>query len=183
MHRQYFRLTLFTVFVMLLLISCGLLPPTPAADIDAVYTEAARTVSVQLTQQAFGTLVAQLTQIATNYTPTPTTGVIVQTPGQTPIAPTNTMQAPPQPPAASPTPPPPPTATTRPVRCNQAAFVKDVTVSDGTVFSPGAEFTKVWRLHNSGSCTWDTSYSLVFVDGDRLARRSKRPPGWCCKTG
>jgi hypothetical protein len=39
-----------------------------------------------------------------------------------------------------------------------------VTIPDNTDFSPGATFTKTWRLKNSGVCAWNTSYVLV-VDG------------------
>lgn len=47
---------------------------------------------------------------------------------------------------------------------NSAEFIEDVTVPDGTVFSPGESFKKVWRLKNTGSCTWDRSYR-VFSSG------------------
>jgi hypothetical protein len=46
--------------------------------------------------------------------------------------------------------------------------VADVSVPDGMVFSSGATFTKTWRLRNSGSCTWSSSYTLVFVSGDQI---------------
>jgi hypothetical protein len=49
---------------------------------------------------------------------------------------------------------------------NSAEFVKDVTIPDGEIVTPGAPFTKTWRLINSGTCTWDDSYALVLVDGD-----------------
>ena len=52
--------------------------------------------------------------------------------------------------------------------CDQAQFVTDVTVPDGTTFAPNAPFTKTWRLKNVGTCTWTTAYSLVFVSGDRM---------------
>nr|BAL57194.1 hypothetical protein HGMM_F48B01C10 [uncultured prokaryote] len=52
--------------------------------------------------------------------------------------------------------------------CNQAQFVADLTVADGTTFAPGTSFTKTWRLMNVGSCTWTTAYRLVFVGGDSL---------------
>src|SRR5690349_12154805 len=49
------------------------------------------------------------------------------------------------------------TKTTKPVStCDSAAYVKDVTIPDGTIFSPGAQFTKTWRLQNIGTCTWTT---------------------------
>ena len=49
---------------------------------------------------------------------------------------------------------------------DRAQFVADVTVPDGTRYDPGATFTKTWRLKNIGTCTWTTSYTLVFDSGD-----------------
>lgn len=51
---------------------------------------------------------------------------------------------------------------------DRAQFVTDVTVPDGTRFDPGATFKKTWRLKNIGTCTWTTSYSLVFDTGERM---------------
>jgi hypothetical protein len=48
------------------------------------------------------------------------------------------------------------------------AYVADVTVPDGTDFSPREKFTKTWRLRNAGAGTWTTAYALVFIDGDRM---------------
>ena len=50
--------------------------------------------------------------------------------------------------------------------CNRAQFIMDVTVRDGSRFDPGDTFTKTWRLRNTGSCTWDTNYALVFDSGE-----------------
>jgi Ig-like domain-containing protein/CARDB protein len=55
-----------------------------------------------------------------------------------------------------------------PTNCDKAAFVADITVPDGTLFSPNAAFTKTWRLKNAGSCTWTKSYSIVFYSGDQM---------------
>jgi len=41
-------------------------------------------------------------------------------------------------------------------------------VPDHSVFTPGSQFTKVWRLKNNGTCTWTTNYRVVFVSGDLL---------------
>jgi predicted RecA/RadA family phage recombinase len=61
------------------------------------------------------------------------------------------------------------TATPTPTSCTLgAAFVADVTVPDGTVFSPGASFDKIWRIRNSGSCPWQSGYMWVFVSGDQM---------------
>jgi hypothetical protein len=52
--------------------------------------------------------------------------------------------------------------------CDWAQFVTDVTVPDGSVYQPGATFTKTWRLKNIGTCTWTPSYSMVFVSGTQM---------------
>jgi next-to-BRCA1 protein 1 len=49
-----------------------------------------------------------------------------------------------------------------------ARFVQDVTIFDGTEFAPGAAFTKIWRLRNSGTCAWPKSTQLIHVGGDEL---------------
>ncbi|MEJ2556023.1 MAG: NBR1-Ig-like domain-containing protein [Anaerolineae bacterium] len=51
---------------------------------------------------------------------------------------------------------------------DSAAFVADVTVPDCSQLEPGTSFNKTWRLRNTGTCTWDTSYQLVFVGGLQL---------------
>ncbi len=63
---------------------------------------------------------------------------------------------------------PAPRPATAVATCDWAQFVADVTVPDGTIFKPGASFTKTWRMKNIGSCTWTTAYSLVFYAGDQL---------------
>jgi hypothetical protein len=52
--------------------------------------------------------------------------------------------------------------------CNAAAFILDVTVPDGTTYTSGTSFTKTWRLKNVGTCTWTSSYTLVFSSGDAM---------------
>jgi hypothetical protein len=55
---------------------------------------------------------------------------------------------------------------------DKATFVADVNVPDGTWFDKGVAFDKTWRLRNSGKCTWDTRYQLVFVGGEQLGGAS-----------
>jgi len=64
------------------------------------------------------------------------------------------------------TPEGPPTKTPEP--CNHAKFISE-TVEDGADFDPNENFTKTWRLKNDGTCTWNTNYKLVFVDGDQMS--------------
>jgi Ig-like domain from next to BRCA1 gene len=49
--------------------------------------------------------------------------------------------------------------------CNNSAFVADVTIPDQSVLQPGRNFDKTWRLQNTGSCTWDDGYALVYIGG------------------
>ncbi len=69
--------------------------------------------------------------------------------------------------------PVPPTNT--PTCIPDSAFVTDVTVPDNTVFEPGEQFDKVWRLRNSGSCPWDEGYKLAFVYGDQMGAPASQP--------
>lgn len=59
--------------------------------------------------------------------------------------------------------------------CDQIEFVADVTVEDDSVFDPGDSFTKTWRLRNAGTCTWTTSYALIFVDGRKMDGPDVKP--------
>lgn len=60
----------------------------------------------------------------------------------------------------------------QPKGCDDALFVSDVTIPDGTQFAPGATFTKTWKIQNSGSCAWTTAYSVYFVSGDGMGGSS-----------
>lgn len=91
--------------------------------------------------------ILQQSQVAATYTPLPT---------QTPL-PTYTYY---------PDQPHPPAATAKP--CNQASFISE-TVEDNTEFTVNEEFTKSWRLKNTGTCTWNPNYELVFSSGDRMS--------------
>ena len=55
---------------------------------------------------------------------------------------------------------------------DDATFVSDITIPDGTVLSPGQSFTKIWRLRNSGTSTWGSGYELVFVGGNQMGAPS-----------
>jgi hypothetical protein len=52
--------------------------------------------------------------------------------------------------------------------CNNAIYISDVTIPDGTVLAPGAKFVKTWMLENTGTCTWSTNYQLIFITGDQM---------------
>lgn len=96
----------------------------------------------------------------------------MQLPTQGAAEPVNTAPAPAEQATLTPVPLPtlaPPTATVTasptPDTCNQARFIEDVTVVDGTRISPSAAFTKTWRIQNTGTCTWNTNYAVVYDGG------------------
>ena len=49
--------------------------------------------------------------------------------------------------------------------CNDATFISDVTIADGTVLAPGESFTKTWEFQNTGTCAWTEDYLITFVSG------------------
>lgn len=60
--------------------------------------------------------------------------------------------------------------TATPAACkNDAVYIADVTVPDGTVLAPGATRTKTWRVKNTGTCTWGTGYQFAFISGDAMS--------------
>jgi ABC-type amino acid transport substrate-binding protein len=72
------------------------------------------------------------------------------------------------------TPLPPMPTTTPPICINGMKYVADVTIPDNnmknpTFINPGAGFAKVWRLQNTGTCTWTPSYHLAYAYGNVAA--------------
>jgi hypothetical protein len=49
-----------------------------------------------------------------------------------------------------------------------AQFIADVTVPDGATIPLRANFIKTWRVRNTGSCTWNNTYKLVFASGNQF---------------
>jgi hypothetical protein len=55
---------------------------------------------------------------------------------------------------------------TRQLDCeNQLEFIDDLTIPDGTEVGPGESISKRWLVKNTGSCSWDKSYSLQLISG------------------
>ncbi len=52
--------------------------------------------------------------------------------------------------------------------CNDAVYVSDVTIPDGTILAPGEEFKKTWQFQNTGTCDWSEDYLLTFISGDDM---------------
>lgn len=56
--------------------------------------------------------------------------------------------------------------------CDNAEFLSE-TIVDKAQLTPGTEFVKTWTLRNSGTCTWNNDYRVVFVDGEAMTTSTK----------
>lgn len=52
--------------------------------------------------------------------------------------------------------------------CTLSANLTQEDPPDGTIFKPGESFLKTWWLQNTGTCTWDSTYKLVYWDGELM---------------
>ncbi len=150
--KKYFILIVILT-ISSILVSCNFpsaAQPTVAGP-DALLTIAAQTVD------------AMATRLGSESTSSP-----LETP-----APGGTATPPSQ--GGTPTPQASQTAGTE-IPCDQAAYVQDATIPDGTNFLPGTSFTKTWTIKNTGSCGWDGTYSIVFGDqGDVMGGSVSSP--------
>lgn len=131
-------LTLITVLILTACASGG----TPAPTATAVDINAVQTTVVE-------TIVAKVTQTAAaqpsataTLTPAPKTPTVTVTPTA----------------AASGT----------AALCDNSAFVSDASVPDGTQMTAGQAFVKTWRVKNTGTCSWKTTYRLIYAYGEKL---------------
>lgn len=145
MKNKAIAISILSILVFLIT-ACGAspTPAQPTPDVAAVRTSAASTVE------------ARFTLTAAAFTPT------------LPPIPTDTATPEPEDTAT-------PTATSQVIAvitntqgtevplCDSLTFVADVTIPDGTVMAPGQEFTKTWRVKNTGVCPWGAGYVLAYA--------------------
>ena len=140
--QKFIGFSLLAVFA-LVLSACGgsSKEPTPTPlDPNLIAAQAIATFAMGLTQTAFAQPTVTLT-----LTPAPTSTLAAT------FAPlgTNTGAAPVN-------------------TCDVSVFTFIETIPDGTPMAPGQNFDKSWRLQNSGTCNWDSSYRLKWVGGSPL---------------
>ncbi len=147
--------------------ACGTSVPASATpDVFAIHTFAAQTV------------VAELTQTAAVNTPTPeATATEIEAPSTATAVPTSVETA---------TPIPTETSTITPTIiveasptdqfCDNAAWVADVSVQDGTEMSPGQNFEKTWLIKNTGTCIWGEGYHMVFGYDEKMNGQARALP-------
>ncbi len=129
--------------ISFVLASCGpKVEPAPTVDPNMIMTQVALTVQADVTRIALMTPSATLPPPPTaTLPPVPTLALPTGQPIQAPL------------PSSSP---------------DNATWIADVTIPDGTVFWKNQSFTKTWKIMNTGTTTWDTTYKLVYVDGPIL---------------
>ncbi|MEA3326949.1 MAG: NBR1-Ig-like domain-containing protein [Chloroflexota bacterium] len=54
---------------------------------------------------------------------------------------------------------------------NDATFVQDVTIPINSYLTAGSNFTKIWRVSNSGTCDW-IGYQLIHISGELFGTTS-----------
>jgi len=143
MFNKKFPIIFFTVFMVIVQLACNFpsntATPDPFATLNGLYTASALTLEAASTP--------------TGFTTTPGLPLPTATLGGSVIA-TNTLI---------------PTVSVPVSRCDAAQFLSDVTYPDGSLVTRKDSFVKIWRIKNVGTCSWTTSYALVFTSGDQLS--------------
>ncbi len=162
MKTKFWMIVTVSIISTLLLGACSsLVPQTGSDQADDASRQATLVAQAVEATSTTGALQTQVAQLQTQVAVTPTEAPPQDTATPTIVPPTATPTLVPTATAVPPTPTPS-------IPCNAIAFVRDVTIPDGSVLTPGMYFTKTWRLRNVGSCTWTPLYDLVFVSGDSM---------------
>lgn len=145
-------------FSILLALTAGLLQacaPASTPGVTMVPQEQLNT-SVAGTMAVLETKVAVLAETATS---APT---VTRAPSSTPMPAAGTQTVQPKSPSGT--------------GClDMMTFLGDVTIPDNAIIPPGTVFKKTWAVKNTGYCTWDQNYSIVFTGGDQLGGPASTP--------
>lgn len=151
MFKSRFRFIIIPTLLIFILSSCNMPGSTPQSSLETIPLETAVALTIE----------AELADTDTqdqNQDPDPAP----ETPQPETTEPTVTQEA-------------TVTPSSTPLPCNQARFVKDVSIPDGKVFPPDKNFAKTWRLRNTGSCAWTSGYKIIFDGGDAMGGASEVP--------
>ena len=141
----------FTLIALIsLLYACGpTAPVVPTIDTNTIHTAAAETVIAEFTQTVRAippTSAATATEASTDIPADTLSPTVTAVPTNNPFESTPTE-----------------------IICDDAKWVSDVTVPDGTEMTPGQDFVKTWKIQNTGSCTWGTGYTVIFAYGEKMS--------------
>jgi len=173
LFRKFPRHALITLLTAaLVLTACNVgAEPSPTLDVNAINTAIVGTTIAQFSEQFTQTALAVPPTVAPSDTPIPLptlTSVVTDPNAQ----PTVSLASPTV--AAGITPlagftqlPSPVAAATQALgdECSNNVFEGDITIPDGTILKGGEDFQKIWKIRNTGSCTWDDGYTLVYIGG------------------
>lgn len=138
----------------------GMPTPTSRPTFTPTITE---TQAVQETQAAGGEATAAPPPLVIGVTDTPALpGLPTAIPSFTPLPPVSSVATPEQ-------------------LCKNSAFIEDVTVADYTQFKPWDKFYKVWRMQNTGTCTWDDGFYFAAWSGPPSMGTSPEIKPWKIK--
>jgi hypothetical protein len=152
MHKHSIGIALILILSALVLAACG---PSASQETPTSTPLSVEAISTAAVQTAF----AQLTLEAPTITPTPT---FTNTPDVTATPTLNATATKPAP---------------TPAGCANMKFISDPTIPDGTQMPVGQAFTKTWRVQNTGTCDWTTSFKLVFSYGEAMGGQAVNMAG------
>ncbi|MFN8411984.1 MAG: NBR1-Ig-like domain-containing protein [Anaerolineales bacterium] len=135
-----------STIIMLLLSACG----AESTPDPAISTAIALTVSAQSAGQPATS--APIEPAAPTATQGPLQFIPTLTPLVSLVSPTPTIKS---------------VSSTGKSDCANASMVSE-TIPDGTIYTPGEQFTKTWEIKNESNCTWGTDYKIIFWDGNAL---------------
>jgi hypothetical protein len=135
-----------------------IIPPTQAEKSATPIPSPTATEEGAPTPTVPGYQFTALAQTLTSMVTTPEGGQETETPDENDDGESITAT-----PTVSPTPEPIPENI-----CNSFRFVAHVSYPNGSVVQPETYFYKSWQVQNTGTCTWNSRYSLVFYDGFQL---------------
>jgi len=161
--KKYLISILFVTLIVTILTACTG-EEIPTEGVDVLTTSAVGTMVASF----FGTQTAMYTPpvptFTATYTPFPTPTINYPTAALGPTLTPTFIYYSPTPGTITPTgtlPTPTVNSASLAVGCNNLAFIRDVSVPAGTIIEKGREFTKTWKVQNTGTCDWMYQYSLV----------------------
>jgi hypothetical protein len=165
------RLSIPFLFFAILLSACGGAPVPETSQIDVILTEGVKTM--------VASYFATQTALAPAATATVPSATVTPSPAFTPVGFLNNTLTPTfiiyptlaRTSTATVTGTPPTATVNSPglaFGCNNLAFLYDINYPSGSVLKPGENFTKTWKVQNSGSCEWKSYYRLTFLSGDEF---------------
>ena len=167
--------------ILILLMTTGILlsscapqePGQPTPDMNAILTAGVGTFAASIFQTQ--TAMAPPATLTPTVTPTATaTPLSLLSPTASTASATQFILVAPQVTLVVATPTGPtltPNPSTLGSGCNNLAFISDVSVPAGTIFEPEEQFTKSWKVQNTGTCDWVYRYHLVHISGDDVGGR------------